>query len=400
MNIKSIVLLFASIVGVSCNSQKIRSQCDKNTFFSKGLAFDSEIRNSDSKEFVTAFFSSLDTSDYLKAYNIVNTYSKLYKDSLNQYSFLKPIKGLTSKESHYIVYRLEQYLGNITEKMLNNELTKIYNSDLEGTDSIVCLNKLSEIEFAYLSFYSLHDSLKKKEHLQKFVKYLKEYPKSFRIQYLYAKLNYEIGKYEVALPFFKNLLREKYYENSILESLVEYYSQKSIDTAMYYTKIFSNRFPTKCNLGKLNTLIKGGIDSSFMEECEKCLKSEKAIDSIKSKIALSRFYLEKMDLKKVAELYDDYKNNNTENFDFSESKVWERGEYYDIFLRTLFLQNKFVEIYKFIVTEVGYNKKIKIDNEMDFYKLMEKYHSEYYKSNFEKFYDKNFHWIKRQLLKA
>ncbi|MGK2860554.1 MAG: hypothetical protein ACSLE0_01360, partial [Chitinophagaceae bacterium] len=134
MPIKLFLILFVSIIGTSCNTKKIKRQCDENLLFSKGLVLDAEVPNKRNKEFVAAFFSALDSSDYQKAYNILNTSTTLQKDSLNRYSLSTPIHGMTNKESHYIIYRLQQYLGNITEKMLNQELTNVYNSEEQTTE--------------------------------------------------------------------------------------------------------------------------------------------------------------------------------------------------------------------------------------------------------------------------
>ncbi|MGK2861747.1 MAG: tetratricopeptide repeat protein, partial [Chitinophagaceae bacterium] len=267
-----------------------------------------------------------------------------------------------------------------------------YNTEEQTTESILCLNRLAEIEFDFLSFYSLYDSIKKKEQINKFEKHLKEYPKSLRIQYLYGKLNYDMGFYNIGLPVFHNLLQKKYYENPILELMFEFYSIIDDDSVMHYAKVFSDRFPDNCNLGNLSVLIKQNQDSLFMEECEKCLKSEKLTDSIKAKIEMAKFYLNTRDFLKVKRLYNDYKIKN-KDFTFNDFKIWETGEYYDIFLRSLFLQKRYRDFYEFIQNEMGYNKKINVENEKDFYKLIRKYHADYSESQsieFDKFFNENF----------
>src|SRR3989337_2544385 len=135
MSIKLTPILFVFTIGISCNSQTIKKQCASYSLFSEGLALSFETPKEEAKESITSFFLALDKSEYQQAYNILGGSISLYKDSLNRYIFLKPLPGTTNKETYYLVYRLQQYLGNISEVMLNNEVTKSYSSEQKLAES-------------------------------------------------------------------------------------------------------------------------------------------------------------------------------------------------------------------------------------------------------------------------
>lgn len=85
--------------------------------------------------------------------------------------------------------------------------------------------------------------------------------------------------------------------------------------------------------------------------------------------------------------------SNVDTDGFTKLKLWEKGEYYDIVLRSLFLQNKYEAIYIFLFKSVGLNETINIESGEDFYNLIKLYYNLYIDQSgehFEQFFVRHF----------
>lgn len=376
----------------SCNSQiNKNNSCEKSEFFNISMSIPSEVKN-DIKSDKALFFNALNTSNDQQAFEVLNTGIQLTKDSNNSFALQPSIDSRSSQESKYMAYRFFEYLGNISKQELINQLLLLYD---KSKDSNSCVNKLAEIEVDYLSFFNLYDSTSKKNKLLNFENYIKKYPESNRLKYLYSKMLYELGQFQMALSFFYNLIEKGYYEKPIFDCLFEYYSNKNTDSIKYYSTIFSESFPMLCNLGTLDIIKKTTNNDIFLNECKKCFKSRLQSDSIKAKISLGWYYLNNSKYNEIEILFNEYQKRNTK-YNPARIKVQEAGEYFDIYLRSLFLQKQYKKLFTFLIQNVGYNEKIQISTNDDFYQLIENYYKEYYDKSgqgFNNFYISNFSWV-------
>lgn len=394
METKMWLLCFLFCSGMlCCNSQNPSKEvCENQAFYTASLANKKNILLEGSN---ITFFKALENSDFQKALVLLKSENDIRELKYNGYTYFEYPDSL-SVFLNYKIYRLMEYIGETNSKVYFEYLMKAYTPNLLDNDkgATYCMNQLTEIEYDYLAIYSDRDSAQILTHLKKFKNHVQSNQKSLRIKFMWAKMNYYAKNYKIAFSLFNELLNESYYEKNIYETYFEYYIERDFDSLEYYSHKFQEKFPLSCNVGEL-FLPSIQTDSLFFSKCMKCFDYGSANDSIRAGIALGKNYLMKEDHKGIKNIFDAYKKNNTE-FLQDDLKIWETGEYYDLFLRSLFLQKKYKEMFKFITKEVGYNKKININNDEDFYLLIQEYFNEYMKAkgkDFEIFWDGNFKWI-------
>lgn len=393
---KGYLVIFVIFSFVCCKSQVMIKICDHEPFIEFALS-DSMNNSNEKVNYKKDFFLALDSGQFELAQLILARQAALRKGDIpGDVDFLV---NPGNKENGYMLFRLSQALGNVYEYKLHNKLIALTSPYFIASDSASCFYKLMDIESDFLMFYSFTDSSSKYQKLKKFSEYINSYPNSNRIKYLFARINFDLGLYEIAKPIFFDLLNRQYNVRPIINLFFEYYSKNNKDSLGFFSNKLSSLFPGVCNLGKLELFSLRAQEDSLIKECNTCFFGGQMTDSIKAQVLILKYSLTKRNFRKVHELYELYKRNNSIDFDFSDFKIWELGEYYDTVLRSLFLQKKFKEMYFFLIKEVSLNKKVVIENDSDFYELIKSYYSEYYpkqSNGFELFFKNNFGWVRSQ----
>jgi hypothetical protein len=369
-----IFIYFALIIlfNIDCNSNP-KGKCGNKNLFRDGLGIETNHSNAQD-----SFFIYLNNSNVLKAQGLLED--------------LTYIKTNTPEEIFYKKYRIAEIFKKESADAL---IAILINSFKPGNqDSSLCINELAETELKYLHIIGAFDSLKKARQYLEFKHFLDQYSNSFRLKWLWAEINFKLRDYSIAIPIYRELLKNHYYEVYSLRRIIKYYSEFKKDSSCYYSKMMSVKFPYEPNSG---VLFCSDIDSVIFEsEYKRCSMSYNKEDSIAAQVALGRYYLGKKLFSKCDSLYLLYTSSNTQ-FIPDTIKIWETGEFYDLHMRSLFLQQKFFLIYKFIISEMSYNNKIRVEDETEFKNLMLRYYKDYYNngpdSNFQKFYSENFKWL-------
>ncbi len=379
MRIFLFLILFLPLFSCKSQSSSNAEKCDDYLNERSGNAKDS-------------FLIFLSASKFKTATEYLIREKKIPLDADNKLLFANDSN--LSRESSYFLYRLNDFSGNKYGSELMDELLKAYQATQESRKRD-CLDKLVEAEFDYLAFYSKKDSLSRVDNINKIEKIISEFPASLRLKYIYAKMNLDFGNVKAAKKEFDMLLKEGYYEKPIMDMLFFYYLNHEVakDTLDYYIKLFSEKFPFECNIGKVFY----EVDSSeyYLQNCKKCLESRLEGDSVVGKVGLLKLNLIKRNFSEVENLYTAFRENNPK-LNPDNRKIWERGEYFDSFLQSLFLQKKYKQMYVFAIRDLGYNTKVNIESNSDFKELIRKYYNEYFgDDSFEKFYNKEFSFVKK-----
>ncbi|MGN6402136.1 MAG: tetratricopeptide repeat protein [Flavisolibacter sp.] len=255
-----------------------------------------------------------------------------------------------------------------------------------------CIDVLYSVENAYLQCCLSNNDRKKADAIDTLKKYNKEFPDSKRIDYLLANALFEVGKKSEGIKQLKKIITGDYYVQPAVNRIIDYYIEtKEPDSLKVYSSFYSKAFPNFCNLGKLVLVTSGKSDSTLFQSCKGKFFSQK--DSIVFNVLLARKLLNNSPEKALG-FYNRFQEENND-FVLDSVKVWERGQYYDIKLRYLFISKQYNKLIDFINKNVGYNKLINIKNDADFAKLIEVYYRDYINQNgtsneFENFFNKQF----------
>ena len=289
--------------------------------------------------------------------------------------------------SKYVAYRLSEYIDNLDY----DYLYRTYNDFADINKKTSQFNIICSIERNYL-LYFLADSLKARQYLSALEIDLKDIPKSKRIKFLLAKIYQAEKNYEKAIVLYKDLLESDYYAFLSLRNLINICIIHNPDSLDYYKRLASIKFRGRCIPEIWNTDVKKSFELNS-ELLNDCISSTSQRDSMKALLYLGGTYLDLQKFSEFDSLYSEFSINNSE-FLLDSFKTWEKGEYYDLKLRSLFLQNRYKELIKFITTSVGYNRKISVGSALELKKLIRQYYFEYNldasDNRFESFFAKKF----------
>jgi hypothetical protein len=359
----------------NCNSQK-QHKCYSESTFRGAMGI---VKNSLDED---SFFLWLNNSNFVRANQTLKSSNDTSEHSIEDIS--------------YRHYRIEEIKNEKTQKELMLLLLESYKPG--KTRLSVCISQIVELESKYLNILLSFDTLKRNKLYAEFQSFLTLYPTSRRVKWLWAEINFNLEKYMIAIPFYKQFIGMHYYETNSLKRMIEYYYDNNKDSACYYSKILSTKFPEEPNAGIL--FCQNLAKEKFNEEYKKCMSSYNKADSIKAQIALGQYFLNKHLFFECDSLYSAYSLFHSKNPDYVRDtlKIWEQGEFYDLHARSLFLQKKFESLLKFVVVDVGRSNKIDINKEDDFENLIKKYYKDYIgngsASGFDLFYSQNFKYLK------
>lgn len=374
-----LALLIFTIIG--CNSQTaVNEGCYAYESFNNLIGIPNREKGIDDKLNTNSdLLQLLDNSEDIEFQNRFNAEYNLEWFVYNGFKILRPKSNSNNTWlPYYLSYRYAEYIEDIDKNTLMAILTDGY-SYVTQADSVSnnCIKKAFEIEFEYLSAYSNEDGSIIREKVERFIGLIKLYPSSSRVKYLWARLNYDLDSSHTSHTAFQNLFNAKYYMKPILRRFIRHYVNLNDDSVRKYSTLMNNLYPNDCNLGKITLILDSkNNDSEIINACQQCFSGLSQKDSLLAKVLLCKYYLVTKRYLIVNKMYQDYKINNKKII-LDSIKIWETGEYYDLLLRSYFLQKKYLDIYEFIIKELGYNKKIIIHDEKDYYNLILKYYQEY-----------------------
>jgi hypothetical protein len=378
----------------NCNNlSKSNEDCQKNCLFLASLSTsDSDFQCINDSAFLKLIVK-LNQSRQIEAFAFAKSNFKLEDVTYNGFKGLSVSNEDTSFWNAYGAYRLSSYTDDLDYNTLGRILTTNYYEAIKSTDS-TCMKTLLDIEDKYIPFFMDDPKGEGNNNIDQFKIFLFKYPSSKRIKYMWGNLLYKYGYSDSALKIFKNLYRSEYYQIPILRILANHYDKLDRDSLRFYVNELVKLDPSACNIGKISLNLQEKEYGSIETECQKCLSGDWGMkDSMKAEIYLSKYYLERHDFSKVRLFFKKYQKGNKE-FVFDNFKIWEEGEMYDLYLKSLFLEKKYTQLKSFAMSRVGLKGKIEIKNETDFRNLMKIYFTKYFfdsdNDHFDLFYNKNF----------
>jgi len=377
-------ILFFGVV--SCNFQ--RNEFLSNDLFIVSLGIKRALNEKSNTESERKILNALDSSNDSLALRYLTNDFQIEMNEYNGYIGILPAEDEQSSISNYLSYRYNESVGDMKNERLYFNLlgnAHLYRFKKDYNDSVIRF--LNEIEESYLSFYL--DSINKYKYLEKIKSNLEIFPSSNRLKYLYANMNFEIHQYNICLPIYDELLRSDYYSYKILRRMAGHYKYQNSKKYKIYLNLLEKQFTNRCALEGLEAK----KDSSFIISCNNCMNGNSRRDSIKATVVLTRYYLNNNNFNQVVEQYESFIKSN-QDFILDSLKIWEAGEYYDIMLHAFFFKSEYAKFCTFLFNEVGYNRKIKVENSEEFYNLIKQYYFDYNKNksleDFDIFFKKNF----------
>jgi hypothetical protein len=230
-----------------------------------------------------------------------------------------------------------------------------------------------------------------RKNISSLIESLNANPDSQRLKFLLANEYLIVNETEKSLKFFDELIDANYYAQVCLRRIIEKFSIEKNPLLPKYTSLYAKKFPGGCLVGLESHLIGEG-EGGLQGLDKKCACSPFQKDSIVAKISSARLYLNKRDFKHSDSLVQIYLNLKKPIL-LDSTMMFERGEYYDIHLRSLFLQKEYGKLREFVNNGLTTNSVITIDNEEQLRQYLQKLYVDYISpslSGFEAFYNDNF----------
>jgi hypothetical protein len=386
------LFIFSLFIIYSC---KDRFSNGKDEFEKPELTFLGMAKIDNREDSAIDIIAHLNASEDLFAVKKSISYFQLKEFKFNGYvGFMPSENGEQKQYNCYVSYRLSEYIGNLDKEKLSYIL---------NNPNLVSGNKkagglLGRIEKYYLAFNL--SSPKRRNFIDSLSSLSKKYPQSLRIKYLLANCYYSLEKFDLAGAIWRDLIEKDYYRYNCLRRMIQLYARKDKDSSRFYINYLQKHFPQKCNIDLLSAE-KQISKNEIEKECNKCLTGLNQRDSMNARLFIINNFLDQREYSKVDSSYHLYASNNDE-FVLDSFKLWEKGEYYDVMLRKYFVQEKYKEFVLFTIKNVGYNTKIKVEDEQDLYNLVKGYHKLYFgnpdEEHFRIFFIKHFGPVKRLLL--
>lgn len=357
------VILILLVIG--CNNKRIKEQCLNDKYFANAIGSGSP----NGTDTLFKILDKLSKSDLRGAFIDFDHSGSNELKVFNGYRYLVPIGNNNMAIRLYCAYRIAEYIDDVDKNTLMLLLNQSY---LLSNQNNICEQKIYKIEYDYLSCYNTQNDQKRKNTIDSFSIYQNNLNYR-RANYLYANLLYDFVSKTTALAIYKKLLFDDFYQMPILKKMMWYYAEnKMYDSVRVFSKIYAAKYPSQCNAFE----ILENVNNSEPRMLNKCDGNYSQKDSITARVFFTRSRLTNSSLQDIEDLYKSYKEANKE-FILDSLKIWERGEYYDIYLRYLFKTRQYDHLLDFIIKEVGYNKKIVVENEKDLLQLITEYYIDY-----------------------
>jgi hypothetical protein len=389
---KYTIVLLTILIGCISNQQ------DSNQSNSSQPYINAIHPNSLSKNLVDLLWGNsnyYDTSNYLEASIFYINKSDYKKASIffeKSYDLnLLNIGGFTGFKfdnryfaqnyEHYCLFRLDEFTKNIGDNALLNQLLQAI---FQRKDS---LYKLSYAEFFCFNSDNLADNISYIKSLQK------EYPKSLRLDYLLANQYLKGKNLDTALALFDNLIKSDYYALPSLRNVIQYLSDAHDTLINKYLFILDTKYPSACDLFKLNKSFKKTSFDSLPLICSSCINSVFQRDSVYAGVLLAQYYLSINNIGKADSMAENY-IQNLDKKTFDSTVLFEGGNYMDLKMRILFKEKKYSALCDFIKFKLQDNPVINIDNASQLRMYIQNLYIGYISfdlTNFNSFFESNFH---------
>lgn len=395
-------ILFILFFLFSCNNlehrQKQETISAKQTDFTfnlKNLLFGNS-EQYDSTQILEKIVFDINKSKYTEAFKLLKKSFTL--DSLEVGGFTGiqiHSSGYARDYQNYIIYRYNDFLKNIIERILQVQLVgSVCNNDSD-------VYNLQSLEADYSASLEQKDTNRVRNNINNLKVAKAKFPNSLRLDYLLASEYLLVDDSTNALDLFNSLIKKNYYALPSLRSIISYlYISHNSHLNKYETQ-YQTLFPNECNIYELtNSSDKYHFSSSL---CKKCFSSSFQRDSVIARVFLLRYYLTSNQLQSADSMANVFLRN-IDNEPDENTVEEEEGNFFDVKMRLLFIYHKYSELCEFTKQKLYFNPVINIDNEEQLKDYIKKLYFLYINSdlkNFESFFQQNFgscykHQIKKK----
>lgn len=329
----------------------------------------------------------LNKSMYKQALVSINKFYPLDTVYSGGFSGFKLANDITLPAPQLLIFRLNDYTENLSNDQIQVQLLK--SVDMDKT----IIFKYQDIEDGYLELckhFTMGNAL---EQIEKMEIFLKEFPRSKRIEFLLANTYLKINKVDSALQIFDYLIDKDYYALKSLRAINTYLSKNPCSLSTKYSNLFKLKFPTQCNITQIDMKFSQISQDSIDIDCKICNTSDFQIDSVMSKLYFSKLYLTRKDFAKLNIMLSDY-FSHYQYPGIDSLREFENGLYNDLEIRSLFLQKQFGDICRFVTGKnMHRNRYLYIETREQLKQYLQNIFIEYYpadKQNFDSFFAKEF----------
>lgn len=385
-------VLFVLLFLFSCNNLQQR-QNNKEAISSKQTGFNINLKNLlfgnseqyDSTQILEKIVFYINKSEYREAFKLLKETFTL--DSLNVGGFVGiqiHSSGYVRDYQGYIIYRYNDFLKNIAERILQVELLRsVFNEDSS-------LYNLQSLEDDYSRSLTSNDTSDFRNNINNLKVAKNKYPNSLRLDYLLANEYLLIDDSTNALRLFNSLIKKNYYALPSLKIIISYLYTRHNSHLNEYEAQYQTLFPDECNIYELANSF--GLNGSLSSLCKKCFSSSFQRDSVYARVFLLRYYLASNHLRRADSMVNVFLRN-IDNEPYENTVKEEEGNFFDVKMRLLFIQHKYPELCEFTKRNLYFNPVINIDNEEQLEAYIKKLYFQYISSdlkNFESFFQQNF----------
>ncbi|MBV4358923.1 hypothetical protein [Pinibacter aurantiacus] len=285
----------------------------------------------------------------------------------------------------YAVFRLNEYPHNLDNELHLQLLRSI-------TDERDELYQIQSSEVYYLGSLSGVSPESTKKNINSLIERLSKSPHNQRLKFLLANEYLIANETDKSLKIFDELISANYYAQVSLRTIIKRLTIEKSPLLSKYISLYTNKFPGECLFGLAPHLYKEVGEGDLQELNRNSCRSPFQKDSILAKIFLASFYLNKRDYKNADSLVQIYLRLK-KSLLLDSTMMFERGQYYDIQMRSLFLQKQYKKLTEFVKNGLTTNSVINIDNEEQYKQYLQKLYMEYISPSldgFEPFYSDNF----------
>lgn len=341
----------------------------------------------DSSNILETAIYFLNKSMYREAIRILRLHYNV--DTVKVGGFLGYKEAENSAKNPYWLYtffRLNDYTDNITGNELESELI---GSLVDSNDKLFFLQNLED---SYLSIKKENNLNEANVLISQIRAFKKKFPNAKRLDFILANEFLITNDSSNAIKIFDQLIQEDYYALPSLRNLTRYLAVHQSPLLYRYVTILNSKFPSECNLVLLNRSLKYSSIDSFHILYNNCIQSSFQRDSVYAKLLLTKYYLNSKKLNIVDSIVNEYLNN-IDNETYDSTVLYEKGNYFDLKMRVLFLRGKYDDLCHFAKTKLELNPIVTIDNEAELKFYMEELYKDYITTDtkdFNSFFEKNF----------
>jgi hypothetical protein len=332
----------------------------------------------------SSIVSSINHSDYKIAKKLLENYSY---DTVRHSGFWGiNSKSLLNPKFSYLFFRYENALANLPQE---EQQLMIVGSAIHEPSLIY---EVQSIEYAYVANLNNQDSTAAHDIVMRANKLIVRGKKRIRrIEYLLANAYLDIGNVDSALSIFDILIDEDYYSLPSYKRVIDFLSKTKDSVKMKrYKTDFYNKFPNEPLITEIN--YKSSTETILLT-LQKCTTSNYQRDVIRARTILARHYLVVGQYAAVDSMVDAFFRNFDEMTANDFLIGYQKGVFFDLRMRRLYLQKKFTDMCGFALLSLRENPVVKINNSEDFRQYVKALYIEYTQkesSEFERFFSLNF----------